>query len=92
AFRNSNEYPEIVFVGNHLSSTYTQELIHYLDGKDFSVNVISKSGTTTEPAVSFRLFKQILENKYGKEEAKQRIFATTDKEKGALKQLATNEG
>ena len=67
AFRNSNEYPEIVFVGNHLSSTYTQELISYLDGKDFSVNVISKSGTTTEPAVSFRLFKQILENKYGKE-------------------------
>ena len=81
AFRNSNEYPEIVFVGNHLSSTYTQELISYLDGKDFSVNVISKSGTTTEPAVSFRLFKQILENKYGKEEAKQRIFATTDKKK-----------
>ncbi|MEB8150575.1 glucose-6-phosphate isomerase [Staphylococcus xylosus] len=91
-FRNSNEFPEIVFVGNHLSSTYTQELIDYLDGKDFSVNVISKSGTTTEPAVSFRLFKQLLENKYGKEEAKNRIFATTDKEKGALKQLATNEG
>ncbi|MBO0383140.1 glucose-6-phosphate isomerase [Staphylococcus saprophyticus] len=92
SFRNSDEYPEIVFVGNHLSSTYTQELIDYLDGKDFSVNVISKSGTTTEPAVSFRLFKQLLENKYGKEEAKKRIFATTDKEKGALKQLATNEG
>ncbi len=69
-FRNSNEFPEIVFVGNHLSSSYTQELIDYLDGKDFSVNVISKSGTTTEPAVSFRLFKQLLENKYGKEEAK----------------------
>ncbi|WP_214336185.1 glucose-6-phosphate isomerase [Staphylococcus arlettae] len=92
AFRNSDEYPEIVFVGNHLSSTYTQELIQYLDGKDFSVNVISKSGTTTEPAVAFRLFKQLVEDKYGKEEAKQRIFATTDKEKGALKQLATNEG
>ena len=92
AFRNSDEYPEIVFVGNHLSSTYTQELIQYLGGKDFSVNVISKSGTTTEPAVAFRLFKQLVEDKYGKEEAKQRIFATTDKEKGALKQLATNEG
>ncbi|WP_204254687.1 MULTISPECIES: glucose-6-phosphate isomerase [unclassified Staphylococcus] len=92
AFRNSDEYPEIVFVGNHLSSTYTQELIQYLDGKDFSVNVISKSGTTTEPAVAFRLFKQLVEDKYGKEEAKKRIFATTDKEKGALKQLATNEG
>ena len=60
SFRNSDEYPEIVFVGNHLSSTYTQELIDYLDGKDFSVNVISKTGTTTEPAVSFRVFKQLL--------------------------------
>lgn len=92
SFRNSTEFPEIVFVGNHLSSSYTHELIQYLDGKDFSVNVISKSGTTTEPAVSFRLFKQLLEDKYGKDEAKERIFATTDKEKGALKQLATNEG
>ncbi|GEP84677.1 glucose-6-phosphate isomerase [Staphylococcus piscifermentans] len=92
AFRTSDEYPEIVFAGNHLSSTYLNDLIQYLDGKDYSVNVISKSGTTTEPAVAFRLFKQLLEDKYGKEEAKQRIFATTDKEKGALKQLATNEG
>ncbi|SUM32289.1 glucose-6-phosphate isomerase [Staphylococcus gallinarum] len=85
SFRNNNDYPEIVFVGNHLSSSYTQELIDYLDGKDYSVNVISKSGTTTEPAVAFRLFKQLLEDKYGKEEAKQRIFATTDKEKGCPK-------
>ncbi|MGJ5712361.1 glucose-6-phosphate isomerase [Staphylococcus auricularis] len=92
SFRTNTEYPEIVFVGNHLSSSYTAELIDYLDGKDFSVNVISKSGTTTEPAVAFRVFKQLLEEKYGKDEAKQRIFATTDKEKGALKQLATNEG
>ncbi|PTK45048.1 glucose-6-phosphate isomerase, partial [Staphylococcus nepalensis] len=92
AFRTSDEYPEIVFAGNHLSSTYLHDLIEYLDGKDYSVNVISKSGTTTEPAVAFRLFKQLLEDKYGKEEAKSRIFATTDKEKGALKQLATNEG
>lgn len=91
SFRNSNEYPEIVFVGNHLSSTYTKELVDYLADKDFSVNVISKSGTTTEPAVAFRLFKQLVE-RYGKEEAQKRIFATTDKEKGALKQLATNEG
>ncbi|MCU5745965.1 glucose-6-phosphate isomerase [Staphylococcus sp. SQ8-PEA] len=91
AFRTSNDYPEIVFVGNHLSSSYTTELIHYLADKDFSVNVISKSGTTTEPAVSFRLFKQLLEEKYGKDGARKRIFATTDKEKGALKELATNE-
>ncbi|RXY87153.1 glucose-6-phosphate isomerase, partial [Salmonella sp. 3DZ2-4SM] len=66
--------------------------IEYIDGKDFSINVISKSGTTTEPAVAFRIFKKILEEKYGKEEAKNRIFATTDKEKGALKDLATGEG
>lgn len=70
SFRNSNEYPEIVFVGNHLSSTYTKELVDYLSDKDFSVNVISKSGTTTEPAVAFRLFKQLVEDKYGKAEAK----------------------
>ncbi len=92
SFRNSTEYPEIVFVGNHLSSSYTQELVNYLSGKDFSVNVISKSGTTTEPAVAFRLFKLLVEEKYGKEEAKKRIFATTDKSKGALKQLADSEG
>ncbi|KIX90597.1 glucose-6-phosphate isomerase [Staphylococcus microti] len=92
AFKKNSDLPEIIFAGHHLSSSYTQELIDYLDGKDFSVNVISKSGTTTEPAVAFRLFKQLLEEKYGKEEAVKRIFATTDKEKGALKQLATNEG
>ncbi|MEJ7442996.1 glucose-6-phosphate isomerase, partial [Staphylococcus warneri] len=82
SFRTNNDYPEIVFVGNHLSSSYTKELVDYLADKDFSVNVISKSGTTTEPAVAFRLFKQLVENKYGKEEAKKRIFATTDKKKG----------
>ncbi|MCS4486799.1 glucose-6-phosphate isomerase [Staphylococcus americanisciuri] len=92
AFKKNSDLPEIIFAGHHLSSSYTQELIDYLDGKDFSVNVISKSGTTTEPAVAFRLFKQLLEEKYGKEEAVKRIFATTDKAKGALKQLATNEG
>ena len=92
SFRNNTEYPEIVFVGNHLSSTYTQELLDYLADKDFSVNVISKSGTTTEPAVAFRLFKQLVEHRYGKKEAQTRIFATTDKAEGALKQLADNEG
>ena len=73
SFRTSTEYPEIVFVGNHLSSSYTQELVNYLADKDFSVNVISKSGTTTEPAVAFRLFKQLVEDKYGKDEAKKRF-------------------
>lgn len=92
AFRKDTSYPEIIFAGNHLSSSYIQSLIDYLADKDFSVNVISKSGTTTEPAVAFRIFKKLLEEKYGKEEAVKRIFATTDKAKGALKQLATNEG
>lgn len=86
------ENPQIIFVGHHLSSSYVHDLIEYIEGKDFSINVISKSGTTTEPAVAFRIFKKILEDKYGKEEAKERIFATTDKEKGALKDLATGEG
>ncbi|HCA7539806.1 TPA: glucose-6-phosphate isomerase [Staphylococcus pseudintermedius] len=92
AFKKDSEYPEIIFAGNHLSSSYLQSLIDYLADKDYSVNVISKSGTTTEPAVAFRIFKKLLEEKYGKEEAVKRIFATTDQEKGALKQLATNEG
>ncbi|HGH0874675.1 TPA: glucose-6-phosphate isomerase [Staphylococcus pseudintermedius] len=92
AFKKDNEYPEIIFAGNHLSSSYLQSLIDYLADKDYSVNVISKSGTTTEPAVAFRIFKKLLEEKYGKEEAVKRIFATTDQAKGALKQLATNEG
>ncbi|EJM2458482.1 glucose-6-phosphate isomerase [Staphylococcus pseudintermedius] len=92
AFKKDSEYPEIIFAGNHLSSSYLQSLIDYLADKDYSVNVISKSGTTTEPAVAFRIFKKLLEEKYGKEEAVKRIFATTDQTKGALKQLATNEG
>ncbi|EGQ0395138.1 glucose-6-phosphate isomerase [Staphylococcus pseudintermedius] len=92
AFKKDSEYPEIIFAGNHLSSSYLQSLIDYLADKDYSVNVISKSGTTTEPAVAFRIFKKLLEDKYGKEEAVKRIFATTDQAKGALKQLATNEG
>ncbi|EGQ1768935.1 glucose-6-phosphate isomerase [Staphylococcus pseudintermedius] len=92
AFKKDSEYPEIIFAGNHLSSSYLQSLIDYLADKDYSVNVISKSGTTTEPAVAFRIFKKLLEEKYGKEEAVKRIFVTTDQAKGALKQLATNEG
>ncbi|GGK34598.1 glucose-6-phosphate isomerase [Caldalkalibacillus thermarum] len=84
--------PEIYFVGHHISSTYMVELMEILEEKDFSINVISKSGTTTEPAIAFRLFRELLVKKYGEEGAKERIFATTDKAKGALKQLATEKG
>ena len=83
---------QIYFAGQNISSTYISHLLEMLEGKDISINVISKSGTTTEPAVAFRIFRDYLEKKYGKEEAKKRIFITTDKEKGALKQLATEEG
>ena len=86
------KYPEILYVGNNLSPNYINDLIDYIGNKDFSVNVISKSGTTTEPAIAFRIFREILENKYGIDEARSRIYATTDKEKGALKTLAENEG
>ncbi len=86
------KYPQILYVGNNLSPNYINELIEYIGDKDFSVNVISKSGTTTEPAVAFRIFREILENKYGIDEARSRIYATTDKAKGALKTLAQNEG
>ena len=82
---------EVIFVGHTLSATYTQDLIDYLENKDFSINVISKSGTTTEPAVAFRLFKELLTKKYG-EDAKNRIYATTDAKKGALRTLANNQG
>ena len=84
--------PEIYFAGNNISSTYIQHLIDVIGDRDFSVNVISKSGTTTEPAIAFRVFKKLLVEKYGKEEAAKRIYATTDKAKGALKNLATEEG
>ena len=86
------KYPRILYVGNNLSPNYINELIEYIGDKDFSVNVISKSGTTTEPAIAFRIFREILENKYGIDEARSRIYATTDKKKGALKTLAENEG
>lgn len=84
--------PEIYFVGNNISSTYVKHLMDVIGDRDFSINIISKSGTTTEPAIAFRVFKKMLEAKYGKKEAAKRIYATTDKAKGALKNLATEEG
>ncbi|OUM92402.1 glucose-6-phosphate isomerase [Parageobacillus thermoglucosidasius] len=84
--------PQIIFVGNNISSTYMKDVMDLLEGKDFSINVISKSGTTTEPAIAFRIFRKLLEEKYGKEEARKRIYATTDRARGALKTLATAEG
>ena len=84
--------PKIFYVGNNISSTYMCDLLEAIEGKDISVNVISKSGTTTEPAIAFRVLKGYMEKKYGKEEAKKRIFATTDAAKGALKTLADAEG
>ncbi|MBE7055228.1 MAG: glucose-6-phosphate isomerase [Ruminococcaceae bacterium] len=83
---------QIFFAGNNISSTYLADLIEVVKDIDFSVNIISKSGTTTEPAIAFRVFREMLIEKYGKEGAKERIFATTDKEKGALKNLADEEG
>ena len=84
--------PEIYYVGNSISSTYLKHLIDVIGERDFSVNIISKSGTTTEPAIAFRIFKEMLEKRYGKEEAAKRIYATTDKARGALKNLSTEEG
>ncbi len=84
--------PEIYFVGNSISSTYIKHLIDVIGDRDFSINIISKSGTTTEPAIAFRVFKEMMEKKYGKEGAAKRIYATTDKAKGSLKNLATEEG
>ena len=84
--------PEIYYCGNNISSTYLSHLMDVIGDKDFSVNIISKSGTTTEPAIAFRIMKKKLEAKYGKAEAAKRIYATTDKAKGALKNLATEEG
>ena len=90
--REIRKTPEIYYVGNNISSTYISHLMQVIGDRDFSVNIISKSGTTTEPAIAFRVFKKKLEEKYGKEEAAKRIYATTDKAKGALKNLATEEG
>ncbi|MDO5408718.1 MAG: glucose-6-phosphate isomerase [Eubacteriales bacterium] len=90
--KSERKTPEIYFVGNSISSKYVSDLKDVLKGKDFSINMISKSGTTTEPAIAFRVFKEMLIEKYGKEEANKRIYATTDKARGALKQLANEEG
>ena len=84
--------PEIYFVGNSISTRYISHLVDVIGDRDFSINMISKSGTTTEPAIAFRVFKEMLEKKYGKEAAAGRIYATTDKARGALKNLATEEG
>ena len=84
--------PEIYFCGNNISSTYLEHLLEVVGDRDFSINIISKSGTTTEPAIAFRIFKKLLVEKYGDKEAAKRIYATTDKEKGALKTLADAEG
>lgn len=84
--------PEIYFVGNSISSTYIRHLMDVIGDRDFSINMISKSGTTTEPAIAFRVFKEMMEKKYGKEKAAKRIYATTDKARGSLKKLATEEG
>ena len=94
AFKNYfpvNKELEIIFVGNTLSATYTQELLTYLENKKFAINVISKSGTTTEPAIAFRLFKDLLIKQLG-QDANKYIFATTDAKRGALRTLSTNEG
>ena len=90
--REIRKTPEIYFVGNSISSKYIQDLMDVIGDRDFSINVISKSGTTTEPAIAFRIFKKKLEEKYGAEEAAKRIYATTDKARGALKNLSTEKG
>ena len=94
AFYNNKkkDTPDIYYVGNNINPSYLQEVLAICEGKDISVNVISKSGTTTEPALAFRVFKKLVEEKYGKEGAKDRIFATTDKAKGTLKNLSDTEG
>ena len=90
--KEDRKTPEVYFVGQNISSTYITHLLNLIEGKDVAINIISKSGTTTEPAIAFRIFKDYVEKKYGKEGAKDRIFATTDSSKGALKQLANEEG
>jgi len=90
--KDERQGPQIIFAGHNISGTYLSQLVKFLEGKEVCLNVISKSGTTTEPAIAFRVLKDLVEKKYGKEEAKERIFATTDKSRGALRQLATGEG
>ncbi len=90
--REDRKTPEIYYAGNNISGAYIKGLLDVVGDRDFSINVISKSGTTTEPAIAFRIFKKKIEEKYGREEAAKRIYATTDKERGALKKLAAEEG
>ena len=90
--QKKKDTPNIYFAGNSVSPSYLQELLSICEGKDIAVNVISKSGTTTEPALAFRVFKSLLEKKYGAEGAKERIYCTTDKARGTLKELADREG
>ena len=90
--KEQRKTPEIYFCGNSISSTYLTHLVEVIGDRDFSINMISKSGTTTEPAIAFRILKKKLEAKYGKAEAAKRIYATTDKARGSLKNLATEEG
>lgn len=90
--KDKRDTPQVFFVGNNISSTYLADLLDAIEGLDISVNVISKSGTTTEPAIAFRVFKDYMEKKYGVDGAKERIFATTDKSRGALKSLADEMG
>jgi len=90
--KEERKAPQILYAGNSISSTYLADLVEYVSDKDFSVNVISKSGTTTEPAIAFRVFKELLVKKYGQEEANKRIYATTDRAKGAVKVEADANG
>ncbi|MCB6364744.1 glucose-6-phosphate isomerase [Intestinibacillus massiliensis] len=90
--KHGKDTPDVYFVGNNVSSAYLNDIIEIVGDRDFCINVISKSGRTTEPAIAFRIFKEMIEKKYGKEGAKERIIATTDREKGALKELADAEG
>ena len=86
--KDKRKTPQIIFVGNNISSTYMRDVMDLLDGKDFSVNVISKSGTTTEPAIAFRIFRKMLVEKYGAEEARKRIYATTDAAKRCFENIS----
>lgn len=89
--KEQRKYPQILFAGNNMSPNYLNDLIECIGTKEISINVISKSGTTTEPAIAFRFFREFMESKYGIEEARKRIYITTDKEKGALRKLAIEE-
>jgi len=90
--KEQRKFPQILYVGNNMSGTYLNDLVELIGDRDLSINVISKSGTTTEPAIAFRFFREFMENKYGMKESRKRIYVTTDKQKGALKTLAQKEG